>query len=323
VFDSGKAKWRLLDLCTAPRALYIDMCRQKRADTANSGITTKSKWGRFLAIVLMVLPASPRAWAAGKEDKERAARKACLSGDYAKGVEILSDLFIDTKDPNYIFNQARCFEQNSRCEEAISRFREYLRKATPISPQDKTDTQTHIADCQALLNAKDASVRTREGGTVTASSELAAPTHAPSVTNPAPRPLSAAESTKATGPEQVAMTNVTTTVDNPGRGLRIAGVICGAVGVASIGTAVYFYAQARSYSNKVSNEVIPVSADEQAGRNAQTMQWVFYSVGGAAIATGTVLYVVGSRAPSESNSAATIAPMVGLGLAGISARGSF
>jgi hypothetical protein len=32
---------------------------------------------------------------------------ACLSGDYTKGVAILSELFVDTKDPTYLFNQGR------------------------------------------------------------------------------------------------------------------------------------------------------------------------------------------------------------------------
>jgi hypothetical protein len=60
--------------------------------------------------------------------QERAARKACLKGDYGKGVDILADLFVDTKDPTYIFNQGRCFEQNRRYEDAIGRFEEYLRR---------------------------------------------------------------------------------------------------------------------------------------------------------------------------------------------------
>jgi hypothetical protein len=72
----------------------------------------------FPVAILPILLVGPFARAAGKKPKElpagkagqeRAARKACLSGDYAKGVEILSDLFIDTKDPVYLFNQGRCF----------------------------------------------------------------------------------------------------------------------------------------------------------------------------------------------------------------------
>jgi hypothetical protein len=283
-------------------------------------MTTGCKLGPFVAAALLILQAAPLARAAGNEAKERAARKACLSGNYATGVEILSDLFIDTKDPNYIFNQARCFEQNSRCEEAISRFREYLRKATTISPKDKADTETHIADCQALLIPKDAPARAHESGKATAPGEVAAPTRVPTVTSAAPLPLSAAATP---GPTQVDVASVPATAGDPGRGLRIAGITCSAVGVASVGTAVYFYTQARSYSNKVSGEAIPVASDEQAGKNAQTMQWVFYSVGGAAIATGIVLYLLGLQSEDAARTTAGVAPMVGPGGAGISAQGVF
>lgn len=61
---------------------------------------------------------------ADRQALEREARRACLSGEYVKGVALLSDLFVDSKDPNYIFNQGRCFEQNLRFEEAIGRFGE-------------------------------------------------------------------------------------------------------------------------------------------------------------------------------------------------------
>jgi glutamine amidotransferase-like uncharacterized protein len=44
-----------------------------------------------------------------------------------------------------LFNQGCCFEQNNRYEEAIARFREYLRKATDASAADKAVVVKHIA----------------------------------------------------------------------------------------------------------------------------------------------------------------------------------
>lgn len=79
-----------------------------------------------------VLAAAP-AQAASRQTPEKTARKACLSGDYEKGVAILSDLFVETQDPTWIFNQARCFEQNRRYEDAIARFQEYLRAAPDLA----------------------------------------------------------------------------------------------------------------------------------------------------------------------------------------------
>ncbi len=113
------------------------------------------KFGLFasLAVLATVCVAGP---AAGQEVSERAARKACMSGDYQKGVDILSDLFINTRDPAHIYNQGRCYEQNGRCEEAVNRFREYLRTAKNPTVEEKLDTEKHIRDCQGLLGQQKA-----------------------------------------------------------------------------------------------------------------------------------------------------------------------
>jgi tetratricopeptide (TPR) repeat protein len=108
-----------------------------------------------------------------------------------------------------------------------------------------------------------------------------------------------------------------------GHGLRVAGIVCAAAGLASIGTAVYFYTRAVSLSDKVSSSDVPTSSDYQAGKDAETMQWVFYSVGTAALATGAVLYWWGSSSSASTQTATVVAPMVGPGIAGLSAQGTF
>jgi hypothetical protein len=99
--------------------------------------------------------------------------------------------------------------------------------------------------------------------------------------------------------------------------------VCAAAGLASIGTAVYFYTRAVSLSDKVSSSDVPTSSDYQAGKDAETMQWVFYSVGTAALATGAVLYWWGSSSSASTQTATVVAPMVGPGIAGLSAQGTF
>jgi hypothetical protein len=93
-------------------------------------------------------------------------------------------------------------------------------------------------------------------------------------------------------------------------------------GLASIGTAIYFYTRAVSLSDKVSNSDAPDS-DYRSGKNAETMQWVFYTVGAAAIATSTLLYVLGWPSADAGHAAAGFAPLLGPGVAGISAQGAF
>jgi hypothetical protein len=296
----------------------------------------------FLLAIPLALAVAPTARAANKDTQEHSARKACLSGNYQKGVEVLSDLFIRTEDPIYIYNQGRCFEQNGRCEEAVNRFREYLRKDKKMTADEKADAEKHIADCQALLGQKSAPETTREVGpkqpmpespqlaqkaateTMNARPEAQQPkveTSAVPEADPARRPATAATTLPA--PEQSLANFPASSAPIPGRNLRIAGIVCGVVGLGAIGTGVYFYTRARSYSDKVSGQTTPDPSDDSAGKTAQTMQWVFYSAGGAALATGVVLYILGWPTSESSRPVSGIAPLLGPGLAGLSAQGTF
>ena len=64
--------------------------------------------GRDLLLVVPLLLSARLASAGNVDTKERMARTACLSGDYGKGVALLSELLVSTMDPTYIYNQGRC-----------------------------------------------------------------------------------------------------------------------------------------------------------------------------------------------------------------------
>jgi hypothetical protein len=257
-------------------------------------------------LALLVLLAAGAAGATEKESKERAARKACLMGDFAKGVEILSDLYLDTLDPTYLYNQGRCFEQNNRYEEAIARFREYLRKAQRLTVAEKDEVGKHIESCRALQTEKSPSVPV--------------PNREPAAVAPGPVPPAEPPTGAAAPPSVVQIVPVAEPAHDVGRGLRIAGVGCGVAGLASIGTAIYFYTRARSLSDSVSRT--NDASDRQAGERAETLQWVFYGAGGVALATGVVLYLVGWQQAGRG-SATAISPLLGTGLAGLSLQGGF
>ena len=94
----------------------------------------------------MLAPQS--AMGANVESRERAAKRACLVGDVEKGAGILADLYVDTNDANYIYNQGRCFEQNGKNDQAVLRFKEYLRKAKDISRSDSDAILKKIDELQ-------------------------------------------------------------------------------------------------------------------------------------------------------------------------------
>ena len=103
----------------------------------------------------VLLLAAPSAMGANVESNERAAKKACLVGDVDKGAEILADLYVDTNDATYIYNQGRCFEQNGKNEQAVLRFKEYLRKAKNLSPADSEAVQKKIEELQGTAGHRE------------------------------------------------------------------------------------------------------------------------------------------------------------------------
>jgi hypothetical protein len=138
---------------------------------------TMRSWIGLVLLGGSLLVAHP-AIAAGMSAKERQAKKACLSGDYVQGVSILAELFIDTGDTTYLYNQGRCYEQNVRYVEAAERFREYLRKAGKLGADDRAEVDKHIADCEAAI----AKTRSPEP------TPQAMPQSAPPMPTPAPEP---------------------------------------------------------------------------------------------------------------------------------------
>ncbi len=66
----------------------------------------------FLFVILIAWPgvALADSQAETRTEKEKAAKKACITGDVGKGIDILGDLFVEHNDIVYVFNQARCYQ---------------------------------------------------------------------------------------------------------------------------------------------------------------------------------------------------------------------
>ncbi|HXU81600.1 MAG TPA: hypothetical protein VN914_09395 [Polyangia bacterium] len=111
-------------------------------------IRTKSRTALAGALACLVMARANPARAADPREDE--AQTECLAGHLERGLQLLAELYVATGDPNHIYNQGRCFEQNGRLDEAISRFREYLRKAKHITPAEEADARRHIRDCELL-----------------------------------------------------------------------------------------------------------------------------------------------------------------------------
>lgn len=244
-----------------------------------------------------------------RQSQEKAARKACLTGDYSSGVSILADLFIEYKEPVYVFNQARCLEQNSRFRDSIARFDEYLRmgETARLDPADRAAAQKHIEDCKAKLSDED-------------KAQAAAP-------QPVVQPLPQAIAQPAPQPDATTRIALKPQAEptQSGRGLVVGGIVTGAVGVAAVVAGIAFNLKANSMVDDMQTTVDAYTSGKNSSQNTyKTLAWVGYGVGAACIATGAVLIAVGaSRRGSSSQTEVALVPSVGPGQAGVLLSGGF
>lgn len=240
------------------------------------------------------------------QEQERAARKACLNGDTNKGVSILSDLFVDTENPTYIYNQGRCLEQNARYADAAVRFEEYLRVAdASLSAEDRTAAEKHLATC-----------RERAAEERRAAAQLASP---PFV-QPSPTPAPGFSPALVVSAPQAAPTS--------GRYLLPAGIITASVGVAVIVGGVVLATKANGILDDMQSQVGGYSARKEDDVDTyRNWAYVGYGVGAACVAAGGVLIGLGIKARSKSsNEAATkvaLVPAIGGGHVGAALTGGF
>ena len=262
-------------------------------------------WRVAGAVAMLALFAARPARAQDRDQRELeaelAAKKACLGGHPDKGIELLADLYTDTNDPTYIYNQGRCFEQNGRAGEAITRFREYLRKATALSPDEHAQLQKHIDELEAEAKV----------GAGPGAAPAAAP--APGAVLPAPPPGVVRVSPGGPPPERA-------------RQLRIAGLITGGVGVLAVAGGVVMGLRARSLSNEVTDDANAGMFSQSkfdSGEHAQTWELVGYGVGAAALITGGLLYYFGSHPDDHGEATPAIGVAFDRSAAGATLRMAF
>lgn len=233
--------------------------------------------------------------------REKVAKKACALGDYQKGEDILADLFVETDDPVYVYNQGRCYQQNSRWEQAIGRFREFLRKAEKMSADERANAEKQIADCEASL------------------AKTSSPVAPPVAAGSPPSSLPAEATPPATPPMMTAtsgMHSPTTDDRDVARTWRVTGIALASVGVAAIAAGIACALK----TNDLSRADYSRSREDERS-SLKTWGLISYGVGAAAIATGAALYVVGwtkKRPPSLA-----LVPALAPGVASLLLRGGF
>jgi hypothetical protein len=245
-----------------------------------------------------------------RQAKERAAKKACIIGDVSKGIDILGDLFVEHNDIIYVFNQARCYQQNHQWERALDRFAEYQRKAGALPADQRTELELYIADCKAHLSA---------GQTPSV------PMQVPLAPGLPPQQSAVPESRAVqTNPVAGVATSATPApVAHDGRngqGRRVAGLVLGGVGVAAVATGIVMAAKTHSLTDDIHKN--GYDAGKISSRDSyEAWGWVGYGVGVAGIVGGTALYLWGRSAAAAPSAQLSLLPVLGPGGAGLVVEG--
>ena len=106
----------------------------------------------MMTLVVISLATKPASAADRLDAKERKARVECAAGNFTEGVRLLAELWVETEDATHLYNQGRCYEQSGQNDLAISRFREYLRKAKKLPAKDIEMVNRRIDGLQLQAN---------------------------------------------------------------------------------------------------------------------------------------------------------------------------
>jgi tetratricopeptide (TPR) repeat protein len=125
---------------------------------ASRALLSRGGWSRIarsvraltVAIFLLALAVPSATRAAGDEGAELKARTHFAAGEYKEALEIYARLYAETMHPTYLRNIARCHQNLGNPDKAISSFREYLRKAHDLTPDQRKEIEGYIAEMEEL-----------------------------------------------------------------------------------------------------------------------------------------------------------------------------
>lgn len=248
----------------------------------------------LLASALAVLLAGPSAHADPSADDKARAKSFYDEGtkrydlrEYEAAIDAFRKAYDLLPDPLFLFDIGQSYRQLKDCDNARSFYKSYLRNKPDADNRDKVEK--FITDMDDCVRAQDAA-------------RPAPPPSPPpsSPTEPAAQPLPPAPAAAET---------------SSGSSLRTLGIVTGIAGVALIGGGVYFSIDAADKASQVTdacasgcNAADVLDLDQQ-GHDASVNAWILYGVGGAAVAAGVYMFVLGSH--DEAAPPITVTPQPG------------
>jgi tetratricopeptide (TPR) repeat protein len=292
-----------------------------------------------IALVTLVLGfALPTAPVRAADSSTEEARQHFLKGqqffELARWDEAIAEFeqaYAARSDPTFIYNMAQAYRRKGDAKKALDLYKNYLIKA-PKSMQ-RAEVEERIAALQKQVEEAERTSRSSAPAPAYVPAPVSPPAPSPEPVAAPPLPGQAAEPAipAPTPPPAVAepvaaaapayVQAPAAPPPSPGRGMRVAGIVLGAVGVAAIGAGVFLSLETDDYNSTVQNAPIYNPNFDDRGKLYNTLQWVGYGLGAGLLATGAVLYGMGVSAAKAG--AVAVAPAVLPGGAGLCARGAF
>jgi hypothetical protein len=257
-----------------------------------------------VAVAALLMAVSATAGAAeSQEAREREARKACFMGNVERGVEILVDLYVETQHPNYIYNQARCFERNGKHDQALLSYEDYLRKAKDLGETERSQVEKSIAELRAKVagpSTSGAGAAAGPGGApalLSPTLDGASPTLAAG-SNEAP-PLTPAGQDQASAPGwpwQRTAGVVSLIAAGGGLVLGVAGSVLRESRAGDFNPVCTYYMGQPVPINSSSTVDFDCRGKYDSIKAAERMMWIGYVGGGVLAAAGVTLLLIAPRA---------------------------
>jgi tetratricopeptide (TPR) repeat protein len=260
--------------------------------------------GTLVALLVCAQPgaAEPRRKPAVESHYNQGMKQYTL-GHFSEAIEEFEKAYDLKPEPIFLYNIAQSHRQNKNAERALFFYRRYL-EADPRT-KNRAEVEKRMREMETLLAEE------KERASAPAiSPPPVAPTPPAAVVLPVPAPVQP--------PPPVAQPEAAPA--NPGRGLRIAGIVLGSVGLAGIGTGIIFGVHSKTLYDEARQGSYNKAKDDSS-KTFQTLEWVSIGVGGAAVATGIILYIIGATA-KDSNRTVALVPLLTPGMAGFALAGA-
>jgi tetratricopeptide (TPR) repeat protein len=220
------------------------------------------------ALLILVLLASPAAAQPEAAKPHFLQGKAYQdTGQFDRAADEYKEAYRLDPRPEMLFNIAQAYRLGKKKPEAVEYFKKYL--AEQPDGAGATEARTHVATLTKEID------------------EEAALKKAPPPTMLPPEPI-AQPPVQRDEPEQ------------PGKKLRIAGLVTAGVGVLSLGLGIKFGLDAKAASDDITNHTGPWTKKEEdrfdEGERANRNMKIAYVVGGVLVVGGGVMFYLGVRA---------------------------